>query len=99
MTSLRSALCYCWDFSWRHVGAGGKRDPDLDDRLWNRYHPPSPDKNALQWISGLPFPFGCLFLSARLRHGGHLLECQPRQIRVGARLIDKLELALPLRLD
>jgi acetolactate decarboxylase len=39
------------------------------------------------------------FLSADLRHGGHLLECRPRQIRVGVQFINKLELALPMRLD
>jgi acetolactate decarboxylase len=39
------------------------------------------------------------FLSADLQHGGHLLECRPRQVRVGVQFISRLELALPLSLD
>ncbi|NQU04174.1 MAG: acetolactate decarboxylase [Syntrophaceae bacterium] len=39
------------------------------------------------------------FLSADLRHGGHLLECRPRKIRAGVQFISKLELALPISFD
>lgn len=39
------------------------------------------------------------FLSADLRHGGHLLECRPRKIRAGIQFISKLELALPISFD
>jgi acetolactate decarboxylase len=39
------------------------------------------------------------FLSADLRHGGHLMECRPRQVRVGVQFIKTLELALPMSLD
>ncbi|MBW1800092.1 MAG: acetolactate decarboxylase, partial [Deltaproteobacteria bacterium] len=39
------------------------------------------------------------FLSADLQHGGHLLECRPRKVRVGVQLINSLELALPMSLD
>lgn len=39
------------------------------------------------------------FLSADLTRGGHLLECVPRQARVGIQFIQKLELALPMTLD
>jgi acetolactate decarboxylase len=40
-----------------------------------------------------------LFLSADLRHGGHLLECRPRAIRTGVQFIYGLELALPISMD
>lgn len=39
------------------------------------------------------------FLSADLTRGGHLLECAPRQARVGIQFIQKLELGLPMTLD
>ena len=35
------------------------------------------------------------FLSDDLAHGGHLLECRPRRVRVGVHPIHTLELALP----
>ncbi len=38
-------------------------------------------------------------LSADLQHGGHLLECQPRKVRVGVQFIATLELTLPITLD
>ncbi len=38
-------------------------------------------------------------LSADLRHGGHLVECRPRKVRVGVQFIDTLELTLPMSLD
>lgn len=39
------------------------------------------------------------FLSADKQHGGHLLECRPRKVRVGVQFIQSLELALPMSLD
>ena len=39
------------------------------------------------------------FLSADRRHGGHLLECRPRQVQAGVQLINALELGLPMNLD
>ncbi|NCA71952.1 MAG: acetolactate decarboxylase [Sphingobacteriia bacterium] len=39
------------------------------------------------------------FLTADKRHGGHLLECRPRQIRISLHHIARLELGLPLTLD
>lgn len=39
------------------------------------------------------------YVSADFRSGGHLLECQPRNVRVGVQFISRLELALPLSLD
>ena len=39
------------------------------------------------------------FLTADKRHGGHLLECRPRQIRISLQHIARLELGLPLTLD
>lgn len=39
------------------------------------------------------------FLSADLRHGGHLLECRPKMVRVGVQIINTLELKLPISLD
>lgn len=39
------------------------------------------------------------FLSADRRHGGHLLECRPRQVQAGVQLINTLELGLPMNLD
>lgn len=39
------------------------------------------------------------FLSADRQHGGHLLECQPRQVQAGVQLINTLELGLPMNLD
>ena len=39
------------------------------------------------------------FLTADKRHGGHLLECRPRHIRISLQHIARLELGLPLTLD
>jgi len=39
------------------------------------------------------------FLSSDMKHGGHLLECRPRNIDVGIQLLPTLELALPIGLD
>ena len=39
------------------------------------------------------------FLTADKRHGGHLLECRPRHIRIRLQHIARLELGLPLTLD
>lgn len=39
------------------------------------------------------------FLSDDFQHGGHLLECRPRALRVSVQAIHHLELALPLSLD
>lgn len=39
------------------------------------------------------------FLSADLQHGGHLLECSPKSIRVGVQFLPVLELALPMDLS
>lgn len=39
------------------------------------------------------------FLSDDRRHGGHLLGCVPRQVRVDLQFIHRLELALPMTLD
>lgn len=39
------------------------------------------------------------FLSDDWQHGGHLLECRPRDVRVGVQAIHHVELALPLSLD
>lgn len=39
------------------------------------------------------------FLSADHQHGGHLLACQPRQVRAGIQTFRKLELSLPTSLD
>jgi acetolactate decarboxylase len=39
------------------------------------------------------------FLSDDLQHGGHLLECRPRKIRVGVQFIHTMELEFPMSLD
>jgi acetolactate decarboxylase len=39
------------------------------------------------------------FLSADRRHGGHLLECRPRQVEAGVQMLPTMELALPMSLD
>ncbi len=39
------------------------------------------------------------FLSDDLGRGGHLLECVPREVRVGVQIISHLELCLPRSLD
>lgn len=39
------------------------------------------------------------FLSADLKHGGHLLECRPRRVQIGIQFISRLELSLPLTFD
>lgn len=39
------------------------------------------------------------FLSADLKHGGHVLECRPRNVRIGVQFIARLELSLPLTFD
>ena len=46
-------------------------------------------------VPGYPLPS----LPADKRHGGHLLECRPRQIRISLQHIARLELGLPLTLD
>lgn len=39
------------------------------------------------------------FLSHDVQHGGHLLECSPRQVQVAIQFISQLELSLPMTLD
>ena len=39
------------------------------------------------------------FLTADQAHGGHLLECRPRTLRIGVQHIPRLELTLPMTLD
>jgi len=39
------------------------------------------------------------FLSQDLQHGGHLLSCEPRQVRAGVQVLHRVELALPISLD
>jgi len=39
------------------------------------------------------------FLSADFTRGGHLLECRPRQGRIGVQFISRLELSLPMTFD
>lgn len=39
------------------------------------------------------------FLSSDFRNGGHLLECRPKNVRVGVQIINTLELKLPISLD
>jgi len=39
------------------------------------------------------------FLSSDRRHGGHLLECRPRQIDAGVQMLPLMELALPMSFD
>jgi acetolactate decarboxylase len=39
------------------------------------------------------------FLSGDLQHGGHLLSCEPQQVRAGVQILHRLELALPISLD
>ena len=39
------------------------------------------------------------FLSTDRSSGGHLLECQYKQIRIGLQHIPKLEVGLPLTMD
>ena len=39
------------------------------------------------------------FLSSDRNHGGHVLECRPRNVRIGVQFISKLELSLPMSLD
>lgn len=39
------------------------------------------------------------FLSADMKHGGHLLECSTRNVNAGVQFIHTLELALPVSLD
>jgi len=52
------------------------------------------------FISSLSVPGLHLhFLSSDLQHGGHLLECRPRRLRVGIQFISKVELSLPITLD
>ncbi len=52
------------------------------------------------FLSSLNVPgFHLHFLSADMRHGGHLLECVPSRVKVGVQMISTLELALPLSLD
>jgi acetolactate decarboxylase len=39
------------------------------------------------------------FLSGDLKHGGHLLTCDPCRVRVGVQILDRVEVALPMSLD
>jgi acetolactate decarboxylase len=39
------------------------------------------------------------FLSKDLQHGGHLLECSPRHVKVGVQFISTLEMGLPMNLE
>jgi acetolactate decarboxylase len=39
------------------------------------------------------------FLSGDKQHGGHLLACEPRKIKVGIQFIPRMELSLPITLD
>ena len=39
------------------------------------------------------------FLSTDLKHGGHLLTCEPCRVRVGVQILNRVELALPVSLD
>lgn len=39
------------------------------------------------------------FLSSDLRHGVHLLECEPEGVRAGIQFIQRLELSLPMTFD
>jgi acetolactate decarboxylase len=39
------------------------------------------------------------FLTADRCHGGHLLECRPRQVRIALQHIARMELGLPMTLD
>ncbi len=39
------------------------------------------------------------FLSADLKHGGHLMTCEPCQVRAGVQILNRVELALPMNLD
>jgi acetolactate decarboxylase len=39
------------------------------------------------------------FLSSDLQHGGHLLSCEPRQLRAGVQILNRVVLALPISLD
>jgi acetolactate decarboxylase len=39
------------------------------------------------------------FLSSDLQHGGHLLSCEPQNVRAGVQILHRVELALPITLD
>ena len=39
------------------------------------------------------------FLSSDRNSGGHVLECRPRNVRIGVQFLSKLELSLPMSLD
>ena len=39
------------------------------------------------------------FLSADLKHGGHLLTCEPSRVRVGVQILNRVEVSLPMSLD
>jgi acetolactate decarboxylase len=39
------------------------------------------------------------FLSKDLQHGGHLLACEPIQVRAGVQMLHRVEVALPISLD
>lgn len=52
------------------------------------------------FISSLSVPGLHLhFLSLDRQQGGHLLECCPKQVRVGVQFISRLELSFPMSLD
>jgi acetolactate decarboxylase len=65
---------------------------DIEGTLAGFFTPP--------FLSSLSVPGIHLhFLSADQQHGGHLLECRPRSLRVGIQFMHHLELGLPLSLD
>jgi acetolactate decarboxylase len=39
------------------------------------------------------------FLSEDLQRGGHLLSCEPRQVRADVQILHRVEVALPISLD
>jgi len=50
-----------------------------------------------EFMSSLSVPGMHLhFLSADAQHGGHVLACRPKRVRVGLQMISALDLALPL---
>lgn len=50
-----------------------------------------------EFMSSLSVPGMHLhFLSADEQHGGHLLECRPREARVAVQVLDRMELGLPM---
>lgn len=39
------------------------------------------------------------FLSSDIQHGGHLLSCEPRQVKAGLQILRRVEVALPVSLE